>query len=373
MKLLLNKGVPKKSVQKAVKEVSKWFKDYTLITFDPTIEEVDKKFTFRFLQKFNMGVDGLRDIYAIDGLPRLLLPHYNDEDLYFIYLKPEKEDRYIANYAWQDFAGINQQGIEIIHKEKWGVDNLVRVLIHETLHSELYRAIRAGHKLSHQLLDDYHLEGEIHNEDANVHRAARALKKYWESLNATIEDMIDFNDDLDILTRTLIGEYGNGTYDELFAVGCVIRNRTVNRSGFGSTYAKTCLQPWQFSCWNTGTADRTRLLNTKRTDLVYIKCLAVAQTVMAGDDDVTRNSDHYYADYIADPYWFDPSKETVKVGVHRFFNLQGKWVDDTTPLADFLAVNGKVLKGLLLDLVAMGRLDLIDLLLSAIINKYGKL
>ena len=186
-----------------------------------------------------MGVDGLRDIYAIDGLPRLLLPHYNDEDLYLIYLKPEKEDRYIANYAWQDFAGINQQGMEIIHKEKWGVDNLVRVLIHETLHSELYRAIRAGHKLSHQLLDDYHLEGEIHNLDSNVHRTARALVPYWTDI---IKDMTTRN--MSYLEPTLRAylqkalDKWNATHDIKVGVSTTFRDAIDQEAAFKAGTSK---------------------------------------------------------------------------------------------------------------------------------------
>lgn len=150
---------------------------------------------------------------------------------------------------------------------------------------------------------------------------------------------IDWNSDLDILTRTLVGEYGIGTYDQIFAVGCVMRNRTINRNGYGSTYRTTCLQPWQFSCWNKGSADRAQLIALRQTSAAYQKCLPIARDVIAGKADTTKNADHYLNKEVTKlirkdgklPTWVDESRHTVKVGEHDFYNLTGKWQVPVTP------------------------------------------
>lgn len=136
--------------------------------------------------------------------------------------------------------------------------------------------------------------------------------------------------DLDILTRTIIGEYGNGTYEEKFAVGCVVRNRLKIRR-FGGTYTRVCLAPKQFSCWNG--VGREQLMAIKTNSKTYQSALAVAKDVMAGKPDITFNADHYLniLETIKGrgngtlPNWVDPKKHTVKVGLHDFYNLESEW------------------------------------------------
>lgn len=184
------------------------------------------------------------------------------------------------------------------------------------------------HELIHALLPHYSPQKGHDLIDAGF------LITLLKEIGANKIDMIDWNSDEDILTRTLVGEYGHGTDEDMFAVGCVIRNRAWQRNGFASTVKGVCLQPKQFSCWNHGTPDRERLINLKRTSYVYQKANKVAKEILSGSADTTRNADHYLNIEVTKklygkiPTWVDPSRQTTKIGDHTFYNLNGSWVEN---------------------------------------------
>ena len=102
----------------------------------------------------------------------------------------------------------------------------------------------------------------------------------------------------DIIATTLIleagGEYSAGSMQ---AVHEVIINRSAKRN---LSAAQVCLQPYQFSCWNSGN------LATK---------LAIAASEPTN---LTHGADHYHADY-CDPYWNKSMKVTIVIGRHIFY------------------------------------------------------
>lgn len=56
------------------------------------------------------------------------------------------------------------------------------------------------------------------------------------------------------------GREGGSSVEERLAVGCVVRNRVLNRR-WPKTFAAVCLQRLQFSCWNPGLdANHVRLM-----------------------------------------------------------------------------------------------------------------
>lgn len=124
--------------------------------------------------------------------------------------------------------------------------------------------------------------------------------------------------DVDILTKTCVGEYGHGSFQEKMSVLLSIRNRK-NDYRWPGTYAEVALQPWQYSCWNANY--RYRIENLGPGDSQYDACLPVVRDMCSNYQDITHGANHYYANYIAEPSWVDWDKFTVQVGLHYFFKL----------------------------------------------------
>lgn len=118
-------------------------------------------------------------------------------------------------------------------------------------------------------------------------------------------------DDHEILACTLIleagGEYAEGAME---AVHEVILNRAAKR---GLTAKQVCLQPKQFSCWNSGRIDR--LVAKAKSHPRYALALRIVHGLQTN---YTRGADHYHADY-CNPYWAKHLTRTVKIGRHIFY------------------------------------------------------
>ncbi len=120
----------------------------------------------------------------------------------------------------------------------------------------------------------------------------------------------------DIIVATIImeagGEYHVGALEGVYEV---IMNRAKKRN---KTPAQVCLQKWQFSCWN-GKADGMKALEDTIAQAKKHPRWAVAQKILGTNTNYTKGADHYYADYIAAPYWAASMTQTVKIGKHIFF------------------------------------------------------
>ena len=140
-----------------------------------------------------------------------------------------------------------------------------------------------------------------------------------------------------IVALTILGEARGEGERGMFAVACVIKNRATERK---ISFAKVCLQPWQFSIWNAGKGKVK-----KQSQLDYLwesKCEAVsyacrmAKVVCSKGQMVhslTGHANHYYSTDISPPYWTFkkvikngkevkvPIKPTRKIGKHVFYQL----------------------------------------------------
>ena len=130
--------------------------------------------------------------------------------------------------------------------------------------------------------------------------------------------------DLDTLVRTAYGECRNESNDGIAAVAWVIRNRS-NDSRWGKSIIDVCLQPLQFSCWNTSIPGRDAMMKASASP-VYHKVLGICALVLADQiPDPTDGANHYYADYLdakgKKPSWADDRKMTKRIGVHKFYKL----------------------------------------------------
>ena len=134
---------------------------------------------------------------------------------------------------------------------------------------------------------------------------------------------VNFSDDLDAMTRTIIGEaYGQGEVG-MQAVGEVIRNRAQSR---GQSIRDVVTAPYQFEPWGTAESAR-RLMAITPDDPRYQEARRVAEAVYGGQTNVTNGADHFYApklqaDLGRDRPNFDNGSGR-QIGDHLFFNLEG--------------------------------------------------
>lgn len=101
---------------------------------------------------------------------------------------------------------------------------------------------------------------------------------------------MDFSNlsDKEILGLTIIGEARGEPIQGQVAVGCVCRNRLHVMAYKYKNYKDVCLEPMQFSCWNTNDPNRIMLEEIANKMLVgqlindpWLKqCLLVAQGVV---------------------------------------------------------------------------------------------
>lgn len=117
--------------------------------------------------------------------------------------------------------------------------------------------------------------------------------------------------DMEIVSATLIleagGEYVKGAME---AVNEVIYNRSIARK---LARWEVCLQPKQFSCWNSG--DILPLLAKAKRHPRWSEAMRIATSDITS---YTAGADHYHADYCS-PSWASALTQTTKIGRHVFY------------------------------------------------------
>ncbi len=117
--------------------------------------------------------------------------------------------------------------------------------------------------------------------------------------------------DMEILSATLIleagGEYAEGSME---AINERIYNRSIARK---LARWEVCLQPKQFSCWNSG--DILPLLAKAKRHPRWREAMVIVQSPLTN---YAKGADHYHADY-CNPYWAKHMKITAKIGRHVFY------------------------------------------------------
>ncbi len=137
-------------------------------------------------------------------------------------------------------------------------------------------------------------------------------------------------DDLDIMARTIFGEAGAGNEKSAIAIANVIMNR-VRLPNWPDDVAGVCLQPWQFSCWNSNDPNRARILAADYRSQWLTDCRKIAAKVRAepgGATDPTNRATHYHTFAVA-PSWSRKKTPCYNDGYHYFYNNI-----DTKPPAD---------------------------------------
>ncbi len=139
--------------------------------------------------------------------------------------------------------------------------------------------------------------------------------------------------DLDLVTRTVMGEAGNQGDSGKAAVAHVIMNR-LNAGNYGKTASDVVLAPHQFEPWQTRSRE---LLNYSPDDPRYQQASKIVQGVVNGDiDDPTNGATHFLNPEIvkqrnngALPRWAQ-GEPVAKIGAHNFYT-PGKGAKDAPP------------------------------------------
>lgn len=154
----------------------------------------------------------------------------------------------------------------------------------------------------------------------------------------------DTYNDIDVLARTLYGEAEANNEADAIAIANVIMNR-VHYPEWPDTPAEVCMQPLQFSCWNSNDPNRARIM--KAAGPWFRRCYQIAETaVLHGLVDPTKMSTHYYETKTRAPKWSKGKTPVYEVahkttgGSHAFYNnidtpapkTAGEALDQARPL-----------------------------------------
>jgi spore germination cell wall hydrolase CwlJ-like protein len=115
-----------------------------------------------------------------------------------------------------------------------------------------------------------------------------------------------------IVAMTILGEARGEGKSGMYAVACVIQQRSKNR---GITPAQACRQKWQFSCWNDGKESHS----LKTSQGIYAKFLAI--NLHRLQLSYVKNADHYCT-LNTNNKWTRKSKPVKVIGNHKFFKLR---------------------------------------------------
>ena len=122
-----------------------------------------------------------------------------------------------------------------------------------------------------------------------------------------------------IVALTLLGEARGEKEIGMFAVGCVIQKRALERN---LTPKQVCLEHRQFKVW-TGKKERD-LMHLWKADpkmVAYARKLAryiCSKTHRLAD---ATNGANHFCHINSYPYWIKGKKPTKIIGKHKFFNL----------------------------------------------------
>ena len=125
--------------------------------------------------------------------------------------------------------------------------------------------------------------------------------------------------DTELATMTVFMEASGEGPAGMLAVAWVIVNRK-NRT-YAHTLAAICLEPFQFSCWNTDNANRIRVAQINDLDSTLGEAeYAVTTAVNGSMPDPTHGAVNYYSTSMrTPPDWAKRMTFTVEIGKHRFY------------------------------------------------------
>jgi spore germination cell wall hydrolase CwlJ-like protein len=129
------------------------------------------------------------------------------------------------------------------------------------------------------------------------------------------------SNDVMTLARTIYGEARGEGAAGMAAVASVVMNRV--RAGNypgGTSVARVCTAPWQFSCWNPGDPNLAVIRAVTAANPVFADALAIARQAVAGQlADTTGGATMYHDTSIATPAKWGAVQQTASIGRLEFF------------------------------------------------------
>ena len=140
-----------------------------------------------------------------------------------------------------------------------------------------------------------------------------------------------------IVALTLLGEARGEGVDGMYAVGCVVQQRAIDRKKRPAT---VCLQPKQFSCWNGVGIREAERKWFKVGDKATLYARELAREIVAGKALEREKSvglaNHFHAKWVIKeneegekekvlmelPYWAKDQNATKTIGNHIFYRLK---------------------------------------------------
>jgi spore germination cell wall hydrolase CwlJ-like protein len=134
-------------------------------------------------------------------------------------------------------------------------------------------------------------------------------------------------DNQTLLRACIILEAGGESFLGKLAVGCVIRERVVDKR-WPVTWPGVILQPKQFSCFNNIALDSDledafvqRAIAMQWKSIFWRECQLVAFGIINNYvRDVTGGANHYHTEDVH-PRWADTGKCVFREGRHLFYRL----------------------------------------------------
>ena len=136
---------------------------------------------------------------------------------------------------------------------------------------------------------------------------------------------IEFDEDIDIMARTIWGESRGEGYQGMQAVACVIMNRYkeniwYSKIGNNHSIKSVCLKKAQFSCWNEDDRNSSMCKAVTESNKEFKVALEIAKSAKSGElQDFTGGANHYFADYIEKPSWAKDMQFCITIGHHNFY------------------------------------------------------
>ena len=128
------------------------------------------------------------------------------------------------------------------------------------------------------------------------------------------------NEDIDMLARTLYGEARGEPHQGRLLVAYVILNRWRTQYRGNRTIRDVCLDPWQFSCWNSNDPNRDKLLEVTLSNKVFRECYMAALEAIDAVNELPLKTRHYYAKTMPRaPFWAAGHEPVKEYGNHRFY------------------------------------------------------
>ena len=140
-----------------------------------------------------------------------------------------------------------------------------------------------------------------------------------------------------IVALTLLGEARGEGVDGMYAVGCVVQQRAIDRKKRPAT---VCLQPKQFSCWNGVGIREAERKWFKVGDKATLYARELAREIVAGkalereksvgfanhfhaiEWEYKENEDGEKEKVLKLPYWAEDQNATKTIGNHIFYRLK---------------------------------------------------